>query len=125
VGERRAGGEDAEVPRVVRDLRRQRARIARGASAHATSTAALSPARFQVFDAEVSTIERGGGGGRRHRERRVGRAGQGQRRVDLVGEHQHVVAIGQRGDRGQRVGGVDDAGRVVRRAQHVDPRAAA
>lgn len=58
--------------------------------------------------------------GARHREvRHEARSPEHHRSVDLVGDHPHPVPLGQVGDGGQLVRGVQDAGRVVRAAQQV------
>ncbi len=83
----------------------------------ATSSAVLRPGQVPGLGAAdqgqaAPGLRQGEVGGER-------RAGVHQRGVDLVGDHQHAVLVGQPGHRGQLLRGVHRAGRVLRVAQQV------
>ena len=77
---------------------------------------------FHALDADQNATHSVAG---HRRVRDVPRAGQRERRVDLVGEHQHAVPAGELGHRPQLVQRPHPAERVVRGAEQVRPRAGA
>ncbi len=83
----------------------------------AIARAALSPA--QVPGLRGRHQRQAALGARHAQVRHEVRVADHERRVDLVGDDPHAVPLGERGDGGQFLGGVDGAGRVVGAAQQV------